>query len=102
MLILDVGSLVKKYPDISQDHLSCLLNLRGDLKANEIKEMVDDSISKEPISDLKARSIFSKVKLSTSKNAMEHVSSLNPFENAPSLNNPFGEIVASLNPFGSE
>ena len=30
-LALDVGSLVKKYPDLSQDQLLCLLNMRGDL-----------------------------------------------------------------------
>ena len=31
MLALDIGSLVKKYPDLSQDQLLCLLNMRGDL-----------------------------------------------------------------------
>lgn len=31
MLALDIGTLVKKYPDVSQDQLLCLLTMRGDL-----------------------------------------------------------------------
>jgi len=119
MLILDVGSLVKKYPDISKDQLTSLLKLRGDLKLNEIQEMVEDSIPKEPKSTLQAKSIFSKfkVEVSTTKNPFAentpglNLASLNPFgndENKSSLNlaslNPFGndENTSSLNPFGND
>lgn len=34
MLALDIGTLVKKYPDVSHDQLLCLLNMRGDLVSN--------------------------------------------------------------------
>ena len=124
MLILDVGSLVKKYPDISKDQLTSLLKLRGDLKLNEIQEMVEDSIPKEPKSTLQAKSIFSKfkVEVSTSKITFPEntssltLASLNPFgndENKSSLTlaslNPFGNDenksslnLASLNPFGND
>ena len=70
MLILDVESLVREYPDLSKDQLTCLLNLRGDLETNKVKQIVEDSIPKEPKSTLQAKSIFSKfkVEVSTSKN----------------------------------
>ena len=70
MLILDVESLVRKYPDLSKDQLTCLLNLRGDLETNKVKQIVEDSIPKQPKSTLQAKSIFSKFKVenSTSKN----------------------------------
>ena len=70
MLILDVESLVRKYPDISKDQLTCLLNLRGDLDTKKVKQIVEDSIPKEPKLTLQAKSIFSKfkVEVSTSKN----------------------------------
>ena len=124
MLILDVGSLVKKYPDISKNQLTSLLKLRGDLKLNEIQEMVDDSIPKEPKSTLQAKSIFSKFKVEVSSSKIPftentpglNLGSLNPFgtaENKSSLNlaslNPFGNDenksslnLASLNPFGND
>ena len=72
MLILDVESLVKKYPDLSKDQLTCLLNLRGDLDTKKVKQIVEDSIPKEPKSTLQAKSIFSKFKVEVS-------SSKNPF-----------------------
>ena len=70
MLILDLESLVRKYPDLSKDQLTCLLNLRGDLETNKVKQIVEDSILKEPNSTLQAKSIFSKfkVEVSDSKN----------------------------------
>merc|ERR1712008_154270 len=63
MLILDVESLVKKYPDLSRDQLTCLLNLRGDLQTNTVRKIVEDSFPKEPKSTLQAKSIFSKFKV---------------------------------------
>jgi exocyst complex component 3 len=60
MLILDVESLVRKYPDLSKDQLICLLNLRGDLETKKVKEIVEDYIPKEPKSTLQAKSILSK------------------------------------------
>ena len=124
MLILDVESLVEKYPDLSKDQLTCLLNLRGDLDTKKVKQIVEDSIPKEPKSTLQAKSIFSKFKVEVSSSKIPftentpglNLGSLNPFgtaENKSSLNlaslNPFGNDenksslnLASLNPFGND
>jgi len=80
MLALDIGSLVKKYPDLSHDQLLCLLNMRGDLKNNEARQMAQEFIPDEPVrSALQAKSIFSQVNVSASTNPFETAASLNPF-----------------------
>ena len=38
MLSLDIGTLVKKYPDVTHDQLLCLLNMRGDLVSEHFKK----------------------------------------------------------------
>lgn len=40
MLSLDLHTLVEKFPDISEDHLSKLLMLRGDISRSEIRDKV--------------------------------------------------------------
>uniref|UniRef100_A0A8D8Y795 Exocyst complex component 3 n=1 Tax=Cacopsylla melanoneura TaxID=428564 RepID=A0A8D8Y795_9HEMI len=40
MLSLDLHTLLNKYPDISDDHISRLLALRGDLSRSEIQDIV--------------------------------------------------------------
>lgn len=40
ILALDLHSLTEKYPDITEDHLIRLLNLRGDISRSEAKEKV--------------------------------------------------------------
>ena len=58
MLILDVASFVKAYPDISQQQLYCLLAVRGDLDEKDSKEY---SLQGAEERQVKTDSIFAKV-----------------------------------------
>ncbi len=40
MLSLDLHTLVEKFPDITEDHLSRLLMIRGDISRSEIRDKV--------------------------------------------------------------
>ena len=70
MLSLDLLLVIEKYPDITEDHLSRLLSLRGDITRQEIKEKVIDVMKnrdenqsrKKRLSSLP--SIFSQITLS--------------------------------------
>lgn len=42
MLSLDLLLVIEKYPDISEDHLSRLLSLRGDITRQDIREKLAD------------------------------------------------------------
>lgn len=44
ILSLELSGLVRKYPDMTQDHLSALLMLRGDLGRLELKQLVSEII----------------------------------------------------------
>ena len=100
MIALDIGTLVKKYPDVTQDQLLCLLLLRGDKPKSEAREIAQEYIpdSIRP-STLQAKSIFSKVQVSATSNPFatgkEAAASLNPF----SSSGPKETTVKSLNPF---
>uniref|UniRef100_A0A1B6F7T9 Exocyst complex component 3 n=1 Tax=Cuerna arida TaxID=1464854 RepID=A0A1B6F7T9_9HEMI len=65
ILSLDLHSLVDKYPDITEDQLSRLLSLRGDLSRSEIREKLSyifqDSSGQKNISFVK--SIFDQILL---------------------------------------
>lgn len=62
ILSLDLHTLVDKFPDITEDHLTRLLMLRGDLSRSEIKEKVtfirQSNTNKEK---LQQKSIFKQV-----------------------------------------
>lgn len=96
MLALDVGNLVKKYPDVTYDQLCCLLILRGDQSKSEAREKALEYIPNSVRSNLQAKSIFSQVLVSASINPFasgkEAAASLNPFASGK-------EAAASLNPF---
>ncbi len=76
MLSLEIGNLVKRYPDVTHEQLVCLLLLRGDLGRNDARDTASESVPADPgdggRSALHARSILSQVQVT---------SSLNPFAN---------------------
>lgn len=65
ILSLDLHTLVKMYPDISEDQLTRLLSLRGDLSRSEIREKVQYAIqgSKEFSCTTLTKSIFQQIHL---------------------------------------
>ncbi len=49
LLILDLHSILSTYPSLTQDHLLRIFYIRSDIKANEIKETIQDAFaSKKP------------------------------------------------------
>lgn len=65
ILSLDLHTLVKTYPDISEDQLTRLLSLRGDLSRSEIREKVQYAIqgNKEFFNTTLTKSIFQQIHL---------------------------------------
>nr|CAG4649196.1 EOG090X03GO [Scapholeberis mucronata]SVE93521.1 EOG090X03GO [Scapholeberis mucronata] len=66
MITLELINFIKKYPDVSQDQLTCLLTLRGDFSRAEARQRVSElltSCSKEEISKT---TIFSVIPVSSS------------------------------------
>lgn len=51
MIRFDLHAVIKKCPDITEDHLLRLLYLRGDLSRTTVKELVASSIEAKPFSD---------------------------------------------------
>ncbi|CAG2066189.1 unnamed protein product [Timema podura] len=47
MLSLDLHNLIDKYPDVTQDHLTQLIALRGDLSKSEVRDMVSYVVQSE-------------------------------------------------------
>ena len=92
MLILDVGSFVKRYPDISHHQLLCLLTVRGDLSKSEAKTMATDFVPEDK--PVKTQSIFSQVALTAA--------SSNPFAEAVERAAEKTKEATNLNPFGKD
>ncbi len=97
MLSLDIGNLVKRYPDVTHEQLVCLLLLRGDMGRNDAKDTAaefvapaDSADSKANTSNIHARSILSQVQVT---------SSLNPFA---AKDAGAGGGGASMNPFSKD
>lgn len=64
LLSLEVSGLIKRYPDISADHLQALLMLRGDMSRNEARTLVAEMRSADdPPAARGTRSIFSDITL---------------------------------------
>lgn len=63
ILSLDLHTLVKMYPDISEDQITRLLSLRGDLSRSEIREKVQFAIhgNKELSNTTLTKSIFQQI-----------------------------------------
>ncbi|XP_053210277.1 exocyst complex component 3-like [Panonychus citri] len=64
MLFLEVSGLIKKYPDISVDHLTALLNLREDMAKTNVRKQVTDMMSELPQSGTITKTVFSEIDLS--------------------------------------
>ena len=64
MLSLELGTLCKRYPDVSHEQILCLLLLRGDLNRTDAKQLTVEFVSEGGIANsaLHARSILSQVK----------------------------------------
>ena len=76
MLSLELGTLCKRYPDVSHDQLLCLLLLRGDLARAEAKQLAGEFVPEGGAANktLHARSILSQVVVTSSL-----TDKLNPF-----------------------
>uniref|UniRef100_A0A1B0CI49 Exocyst complex component Sec10 n=1 Tax=Lutzomyia longipalpis TaxID=7200 RepID=A0A1B0CI49_LUTLO len=63
MLVLDLHTLFASYPSISEDQLMRLFYIRNDIKANEVKEKIQDAIRsrKSTVSHDKQDSIFKEI-----------------------------------------
>ena len=62
MLSLELGTLCKKYPDVSHEQILCLLIFRGDLPKAEAKALTAEFVPEGgPAKTLHARSILSQV-----------------------------------------
>ena len=64
MLILDIGTFAKDYPDASEAQILALLAVRGDLNKAEAKDLVPDEVANASRAP-KTRSIFSLVQLTS-------------------------------------
>merc|ERR1719447_1945610 len=76
MLSLELGTLCKRYPDVSHEQILCLLLLRGDLNRTDAKRLTVEFVSEGGIANsaLHARSILSQVNVTASL-----TDKLNPF-----------------------
>jgi len=78
MISLELGTVCKRYPDVSHEQIFCLLLLRGDINRSDAKvqagEYVSEGGSNKP---LHAKSILSQVTVSSSLN----ITNMNPFAN---------------------
>jgi len=76
MLSLELGTLCKRYPDVSHDQLLCLLLLRGDIARAEAKQLAGEFVPEGGTANktLHARSILSQVVVTSSL-----TDKLNPF-----------------------
>jgi len=76
MLSLELGTLCKRYPDVSHEQILCLLLLRADLPRNEAKQLTSEFVAEGGTANktLHARSILSQVVVTSSL-----TDKLNPF-----------------------
>merc|ERR1712059_165548 len=76
MLSLELGTLCKRYPDVSHDQIFCLLLLRHDLNRGDAKQLASEFIPEGGMANttLRARSILSQVVITSSIS-----DKLNPF-----------------------
>ncbi len=91
MLALPLGTLVKRYPDVTHEQIVCLLLLRGDKSRQEARDIASGVVSEEKNNSdppLHAPSILSQVQVT---------SSLNPF-----AGKDIATDVTSRNPFATK
>lgn len=65
MVSLELHTFLKKYPDVTHEHLVCLLYLRGDIGRLDIRQMATDLLS-DPTKDKSHKTIFSQIPFTVS------------------------------------
>eukprot|EP00096_Caligus_rogercresseyi_P011855 TRINITY_DN480_c0_g1_i1.p1 TRINITY_DN480_c0_g1~~TRINITY_DN480_c0_g1_i1.p1 ORF type:complete len:718 (-),score=192.62 TRINITY_DN480_c0_g1_i1:66-2219(-) len=77
LLSLELGTFVKKYPDVTFEQLYCLLHLRGDLSKTDARLMAQEvapgGLNNKNPTTLHARSIFSQINLNNSGSIKEQI-----------------------------
>ncbi|RWS07562.1 exocyst complex component 3-like protein, partial [Dinothrombium tinctorium] len=63
MLFLEVSGLIKRYPDITADHLTALLNLREDMAKTNVRKQVVEMMSELGTLQTNSKTIFSQIVL---------------------------------------
>lgn len=66
MVSLELHGFLKKYPDLNQEQLLCLLSLRGDIPRAEMREMTQSLLSENSLQKTLKTTIFSQIPVSTS------------------------------------
>ena len=66
IITLELINFIKKYPDVSQDQLACVLTLRGDIKRSEALERAKDLLSSSSKNENSTKTIFSGIQVSSS------------------------------------
>jgi exocyst complex component 3 len=66
IITLELINFIKKYPDVSQDQLTCLLSLRGDFGRIEARQRVADLLSSGSKDESARSTIFSLITVPSS------------------------------------
>merc|ERR1711874_902561 len=78
MLSLELGTLSKRYPDVTHDQIFCLLLLRGDMSRGDAKQLASEFVKEGAVSrTLHAKSVLSQVHVTAS--LTDKLDKLNPF-----------------------
>jgi len=70
MLMLDIGTFARDYPDVSETQLLAILTVRGDLSKSEAKDLVPSELSAANRGEPKTKSIFSMVSVSGASSSL--------------------------------
>jgi len=81
MVSLELGTLCKKYPDVTHDQLLALLLLRGDLQRGDAKQLAQEFVAEGAATKkaFHARSILSQVVVNNTNITDKITDKLNPF-----------------------
>ena len=80
MLSLELGTLCKRYPDVTHEQIFCLLLLRGDMSRGDAKQLTSEFVPEGGNSrTLHAKSVLSQVHVTSG--LADKLDKLNPFMN---------------------
>lgn len=66
IITLELINFIKKYPDVTQDQLTCLLALRGDFGRLEVRQRVAELLSSSSKEESSRTTIFSQIPVPSS------------------------------------